>query len=198
MAAAFEGKLPDTEDDLRKMYGEHALFSHVGGFTLIHLDKPSEEVVSKRVREFDPGEFFFDDCPLCQMAMREGGHIVFDDYDEADEPPTPEGETTPSAEFDRALVALGSEAESFARRFGDTVPEGLARRYFEDVDDLSDRLIELLWAEESSRRGELVEELVARADRAISAVCTAAPRLAGDSLALRRALVEMADSWRKL
>jgi hypothetical protein len=31
-----------------------------------------------RTEEFDPNEFFFDECPLCQMA-KEGGIVVFDD-----------------------------------------------------------------------------------------------------------------------
>jgi hypothetical protein len=202
MAAAFEGRLPDAEDDLRKMYGDEAIFSRVGGFTLVHLDQPSEELVSRRVAEFDPGEFFFDDCPLCQMAMREGGHIVFDGCD-GEEPASGAAAdagdgATAAAAFDRALVALGAEAEAFAARFDESVPEGLARRYFEDVDDLSDRLIELLWAEESTRRVEHFDELVARAERAISAVCAAAPRLGEGSFAVRRALAEMAAAWRKL
>jgi hypothetical protein len=30
------------------------------------------------MRDFDPETYFFDDCPLCQMA-KEGGVIVYDD-----------------------------------------------------------------------------------------------------------------------
>jgi hypothetical protein len=75
-------QLPDDEANLRKMYGEDAVFSQAGGFTLVHLDNPTPEKVATRTQEFDPNEFFFDDCPLCAMAKRDGGHVVFDGDDE--------------------------------------------------------------------------------------------------------------------
>jgi hypothetical protein len=68
----------ESDDALRRVYGDDATFSRVGAFTLVHLDGPSGDEIAKRVREFDPNEFFFDDCVLCQQAKATGGHIVFD------------------------------------------------------------------------------------------------------------------------
>lgn len=64
-------------DELRRVYGDGAVFSRVGVFTLVHLDNPTPDTVERRTSEFDPGEFF-DECPLCQFSREKGGHIVFD------------------------------------------------------------------------------------------------------------------------
>jgi predicted nucleic acid-binding protein len=68
----------ESDDALRRVYGEAAVFTRIGKFTLVHLDAPTEEVIAQRVEEFNPAEFFFDDCCLCVMAKEEGGHILFD------------------------------------------------------------------------------------------------------------------------
>ncbi len=64
--------------EITRLYGEGAIASTVGRFTLVHLDRPSAEQIAERVLGFDPGKYFFDDCPLCEIARRDGGHIVFD------------------------------------------------------------------------------------------------------------------------
>ena len=68
----------ESDEALRRVYGEEATFSRVGAFTLVHLDRPSSDEIARRIREFDPNEFFFDECVLCQQAKAAGGHVVFD------------------------------------------------------------------------------------------------------------------------
>lgn len=71
---------PEILKDLRAIYGEEACFSEVGErgqFLLVHLDHPNAHVLEQRIREFDPQEFFVDDCPLCEASKAQGGHIVF-------------------------------------------------------------------------------------------------------------------------
>ena len=58
----------ESEDALRRVYGDDAVFSRVGVFTLVHLDSPTPEIIARRTSEFDPREFFVDDCPLCQAS----------------------------------------------------------------------------------------------------------------------------------
>lgn len=67
----------ESDDELRRVYGDGAVFSRVGVFTLVHLDNPTPETVVRRTTEFDPNEFFVDDCPLCQASRDGGGHFVF-------------------------------------------------------------------------------------------------------------------------
>ena len=67
---------PESDEALRRVYGEEALFSRIGRFTLVHLDSPTPEQLRKREVEFNPDDFFFDDCPLCVSAKEAGGHIV--------------------------------------------------------------------------------------------------------------------------
>ena len=116
---------PETDEALRRVYGEHALFSRVGSFTLVHLDSPTPEEVARRVAEFDPDEFFFDDCPLCVSAKAEGGHIVFDGPECAD--PLRDGEAARA--FESGLADLAAAAEAFAEDVGAAAPEELASRY---------------------------------------------------------------------
>ena len=87
---------PESDDALRKIYGEYIIISRVNQFTLIHLDNPSEEQVRRRVEEFNPDEFFFDSCALCELAKREGGHIVFDQESESETDAGGESDATPS------------------------------------------------------------------------------------------------------
>ena len=65
------------------MYGKNAVISRRGQFTLVHLDRPSGDLLRDRTDNFDPDEFFKCDCSVCQLA-REGGVVIFDDsvYDD--------------------------------------------------------------------------------------------------------------------
>ena len=67
-----------SDEEIRFTYGKNAVISRKGKFVLVHLDRPSAALLRARTEEFDPDEFFFDECPLCQMA-KEGGIVVFDD-----------------------------------------------------------------------------------------------------------------------
>src|SRR4051794_25433747 len=73
-----ESEGPESDAALRGVYGEDAKFSRIGPFTLVHLDDPPDSVVAERTSGFDPDEYFFDGCPLCEAAKASGGHIVFD------------------------------------------------------------------------------------------------------------------------
>ena len=67
-----------SDAEVRALYGQNAVISRKAGFTLVHLDNPSPEVVRRRRHEFDPATFFCVDCPLCGL-MKESGVIVFDE-----------------------------------------------------------------------------------------------------------------------
>ena len=67
-----------SKKEVRRIYGKDAVVSRTGSFVLVHLDKPSPELVRKRTREFNPDEYFSPDCPLCEM-LKEGGVIIYDD-----------------------------------------------------------------------------------------------------------------------
>jgi len=69
----------EKDEDLRRIFGDNAVVSRVGRYNLIHLDNPTPEEIEKRVREFDPGDLFDDDCPLCRMLREQGGNVVYDD-----------------------------------------------------------------------------------------------------------------------
>lgn len=71
-------KANDSGQELRDVFGPEAVFSHVGKFVLVHLDDPTPEEVEHRIAEFDPEQYFTDDCPLCQMLKQDGGAIIFD------------------------------------------------------------------------------------------------------------------------
>ena len=74
-----------SDKEIRLLYGASARISRKGSFVLVHLDNPSAKVIRERTLEFDPDEYFFDDCPLCQM-LREGGVLVFDDSLDGEDP----------------------------------------------------------------------------------------------------------------
>ena len=202
-----EGPPPESDDALRRVYGENARFSRVGAFTLVHLDDPSPEEMHRREAEFDPDEFFFDDCPLCEAAKSEGGHIVFDGSDDdplratsygVDVSDPEEMKQSPAASFDLALVDLAAAAEAFGEAIDESVPVDLARRYDEAVVGLHDRFVETLWAEESARRIELFEQQLARALTVVAEVRAAAPALADRAAPLESALDRIASVWRAL
>jgi hypothetical protein len=67
-----------TSEEIRLLYGENAVISRKGAFTLVHLDRPSKALVRARTRAFDPSTYFLDECPLCQLA-KEQGVIVYDE-----------------------------------------------------------------------------------------------------------------------
>ncbi len=69
---------PRSEEELRGLYGAHALISRIGQYNLIHLDSPDPEEIQRRVDEFDPDDLFDDDCPLCQMLRNEHCDVVYD------------------------------------------------------------------------------------------------------------------------
>jgi hypothetical protein len=72
-----------SDDEIYFIYGKNAVISHAGRFTLVHLDRPSAELLRVRTETFDPADFFRCDCRICQLT-KEGGVVVFDDsaYDE--------------------------------------------------------------------------------------------------------------------
>ena len=67
-----------SKKEIRLLFGQDAIISRKGLFVLVHLDRPSRAVVRARTREFDPDDFFDQDCPICQ-AQKDGGIVVFDD-----------------------------------------------------------------------------------------------------------------------
>jgi hypothetical protein len=75
-------KLKLTDAELRLLYGTHIVISRLvtpaGEFTLIHLDRPTPDIVRLRMKSFDPDEFFDCDCGICQLT-REGAVVVFDE-----------------------------------------------------------------------------------------------------------------------
>ncbi len=72
------GEVPESDAELKKMFGDNAIITRVGRFNLVHLDNPTEQELERRIREFDPAEYFEADCPLCRLMREEGGNIVYD------------------------------------------------------------------------------------------------------------------------
>lgn len=72
-----------SDEEIFLMYGRNAIISRTGAFTLVHLDRPSAELVRVRTETFDPDDFFDCDCPICGLS-KDGGIVIFDDsaYDE--------------------------------------------------------------------------------------------------------------------
>ena len=64
--------------EIRALYGSHAVVSRKGSFFLVHLDRPSPQLVRQRTRDFDPNLYFCPDCPLCQ-TLKNGGIVIFND-----------------------------------------------------------------------------------------------------------------------
>jgi hypothetical protein len=78
MQSSNADRTPESDEELKRMFGDNAVITRVGRFNLVHLDNPSQEELDRRIREFDPREYFEDDCPLCRMMREEGGNIVYD------------------------------------------------------------------------------------------------------------------------
>lgn len=201
--ADFEPRITQDElNRLRTCYGEAARFSFVAPHTLVHLDAPADAVVAQRVTSFDPSELFKPDCPLCETAVRAGGHVVFDDS-RASKPivgveVAGRREDTPAARFARAFTELEPEVDAFGRGLDASVPTETARGYSEAVGTLSDNLVDVLWAENAAARRDGFEQILGRAEQSIDAVVTAAPHLAGRAASLRGALARVAEAWREL
>ena len=73
-----------SDDEILFLYGRNAVISRKGRFTLVHLDRPSVDLVRSRTESFDPDEFFKCDCHICQIT-KSGGVVVFDDSPYEDE-----------------------------------------------------------------------------------------------------------------
>lgn len=73
-----------SDEEILFMYGNNAVISRKGRFTLVHLDRPSAELVRARTDSFDPEDFFKCDCRICQLT-KEGGIVIFDDSAYEDE-----------------------------------------------------------------------------------------------------------------
>jgi hypothetical protein len=67
-----------SDEEIFLLYGKNAIVSRKGSFVLVHLDRPSRELVRVRTQSFDPDTYFDRDCRVCAL-MREGGVVVFDD-----------------------------------------------------------------------------------------------------------------------
>jgi hypothetical protein len=67
-----------SDEEIQFMYGKSAVVSRTGRFTLIHLDRPSAELLQARTNGFNPDEFFKCDCRICALA-KESGIVIFDD-----------------------------------------------------------------------------------------------------------------------
>jgi hypothetical protein len=72
-----------SDQEIFLLYGSNTVVSRKGRFTLVHLDRPSTELVRDRTENFDPDEFFRCDCRVCRLA-KDGGVVIFDDsaYDD--------------------------------------------------------------------------------------------------------------------
>src|SRR5262249_41223373 len=55
-----------SDNEILFLYGNDAVISRKGRFTLVHLDRPSTDLVRVRTEMFDPEEFFRCDCRICQ------------------------------------------------------------------------------------------------------------------------------------
>lgn len=67
-----------SDEEILFLYGQNAVISRTGGFTLVHLDRPSAELVRSRTENFDPDEFFHRDCRICELT-KQNGIVIFDD-----------------------------------------------------------------------------------------------------------------------
>ena len=67
-----------SDKELRLIYGKDIAISRKGLFALVHLDRPSQELIGERTEEFNPATFFCEQCPFCQM-VKESGVLIFND-----------------------------------------------------------------------------------------------------------------------
>jgi hypothetical protein len=67
-----------SDEEIFFIYGNNAVISRTGRFALVHLDRPSAELVRVRTETFDPAQFFHPDCPICELS-KERGVVIFDE-----------------------------------------------------------------------------------------------------------------------
>ena len=66
-----------SDEEVRARYGDDVAISRKGGYVLVHLDRPDENLIRVRTESFDPDDYFDDDCRLCEM--QKGGAVCFFD-----------------------------------------------------------------------------------------------------------------------
>ena len=186
--------IPESDENLLAVYGDDATFSRIGLFTLVHLDSPSPETVVRRTTEFDPLEFFFDECELCQASLRQGGHFVFASDDAGVHAATP----APAAELLRALDRLDVASEDLVLALEPIASADLLERAVEDVRQLHDRFVESMWAPESPTLPEVFEQQFAKAIATLGAVREAHESLATHVADVTAPLDTVAAIWRSL
>jgi hypothetical protein len=178
------------EASMRRLYGEGAQFSYVGRFTLVHLDDPGEEEMARRVAEFKPEDFLEPDCPLCAMALAEGGHIVYDGYDDKD---SVDPVTDLAVALDGLQTAIGDLTAIAAG-----LPEPLAGRYATTVAALPGRLRELLFDEETSTPIVGVTESIDACRAVVADVVATEVGAEAPGGAVLDALTELAACWDRI
>lgn len=199
----------ESEDALRRVYGDDAVFSRVGVFTLVHLDDPTPETIARRTTEFDPREFFVDDCPLCQASRDHGGHIVFSDAipgddgeDDGDPVLAPAFAATPlkapAVELLQALDRLDVAADELVCELEPMASADLLKRSIEDIGFLHDRFVESMWAEETIDRLEVFERQLSRALTTLDLVFKEHPALGPVTRRVEVTLEKIAEIWRGL
>ena len=186
--------IPESDENLLAVYGDDATFSRIGLFTLVHLDSPSPETVVRRTTEFDPLEFFFDECELCQASLRQGGHFVFASDDAGVHAATP----APAAELLRALDRLDVASEDLVLALVPIASADLLERAVEDVRQLHDRFVESMWVPESPSLLEVFEKQYANAIATLSAVREAHESLETHVADVTAPLDRVAAIWRSL
>ncbi|MDD5421943.1 MAG: hypothetical protein WC592_02300 [Candidatus Omnitrophota bacterium] len=66
--------------NIAKVYGKNAVVSLVNGYSIIHLDNPTDEQIKQRIKEVLEGHIdddLEDDCPLCQEMKGKPYDIVY-------------------------------------------------------------------------------------------------------------------------
>ena len=205
--------IPESDENLLAVYGDDATFSRIGLFTLVHLDSPSPETIARRTSEFDPREFFVDDCPLCQASRTQGGHIVFSDSkgddpdDDEDDPAAQEPSAAvfaanplgaPAVELLRALDRLDVTSDELVCALEPIASADLLERTIEDVRQLHDRFVESMWAPESPTLPEVFEQQYAKAIATLGAVRETHESLATHVADVTAPLDTVAAIWRSL
>lgn len=65
----------------KRAYGDHVLVTQLGKINIVHTDRPSEDVIKKRIEEVlheeIDGDPFDDDCPLCQDLKKYPYDVVY-------------------------------------------------------------------------------------------------------------------------
>lgn len=200
----------ESDDALRRVYGDDAVFTRVGVFTLVHLDSPTPETIARRSNEFDPREFFVDDCPLCQASRDHGGHIVFSDPKDEEDEGCDDGAPVlgpsfavtplkaPAVELLQALDRLDIAADELVCDLEPLAEADLLKRVIEDIGFLHDRFVESMWAEETIDRLEVFEKQLSRALATLELVMAKHSVIAPVVRRVESSLERIAEIWRGL